>query len=631
MPAIHFIIDVKYYEEEQAYLRLRLRLEEKRFQSWGEHAGLMVLEGEDGRQKIEQSMVFGKQRPTVQRAMVVDLLDQIQRLFDDFRRYQENKSEFSSPKKVKQDATKEAGELDPKTKAWMDRAFRKLPAATQKGWERMKWAAWDAGEFEKLIKKFKSLNDSMGDLLDSKIQQQIANTTQDTYRIVVQMATSFGQLERFVKATEKFSNQNPELIRYQQLARFKAFHRYIDKEVDVDENTLKTFTGASKNIDEEKLLKSQDWIRLHGSNKLDTLERCPMHKSASKFERSMATYREDGTSPSKEVWIEWRSYKVSATRDEEPPQQEVIDSVQRLARLLNHKENPTEFRVPHCLGYFNNGANSRFGFIFEGPPAMASLPKTLLELILDTEAKKTKKPSMTDRMHLGKALTSSLLYLHTADWLHKSLRSDNVIFLKKGLNGYLDLRQPTLSGFNVARPIDNSNATTAAADDIDARMYRHPSSLDNTADNDPRKRYCKTFDIYSLGVVLIEIAMWRPIGELLVEWDKENFPLIHPNFNSYDESKKKKTAREDIWDKGYAAHRAPQQRKIRDKLLREATLTAVEAELGEVYREVVKCCLTGKMELELKEDDDESQAIVGAKLGEAYYKKVVTMLEEIKV
>lgn len=38
-------------------------------------------------------------------------------------------------------------------------------------------------------------------------------------------------------------------------------------------------------------------------------------------------------------------------------------------------------------------------------------------------------------------------------------------------------------------------------------LHRHPSSLHSPSC--PRKQYCKSFDLYSLGLILLEIGLWK--------------------------------------------------------------------------------------------------------------------------
>jgi hypothetical protein len=104
-----------------------------------------------------------------------------------------------------------------------------------------------------------------------------------------------------------------------------------------------------------------------------------------------------------------------------------------------------------------DGLDARIGFVFEKPSVEGvspdSRPVSLFEL-LDSSA----KPRVTDRIRLAHAVANCLLYLHSVNWLHKGLRSQNVVFFpinvkEKGKpSTKIDYSKPYLSGFDFARP-----------------------------------------------------------------------------------------------------------------------------------------------------------------------------------
>ena len=107
------------------------------------------------------------------------------------------------------------------------------------------------------------------------------------------------------------------------------------------------------------------------------------------------------------------------------------------------------------------------------------------------------------------------MYLHSVNWLHKGLRSDNILFFnvmsqsdRESIN--LDYGSPTLSGFDYARP-DLPEATSEPfTHNIEHDLYRHPRMLGHAS-----SRSRKSDDIYSLGVMLVEIAYWQQIEDIM--------------------------------------------------------------------------------------------------------------------
>lgn len=55
-------------------------------------------------------------------------------------------------------------------------------------------------EFKGLVRRFSGLNDAISDLLDSRLQRDIARATQGIYRELLQMATQQDQLRRIIDA-----------------------------------------------------------------------------------------------------------------------------------------------------------------------------------------------------------------------------------------------------------------------------------------------------------------------------------------------------------------------------------------------------------------------------------------------
>lgn len=105
-----------------------------------------------------------------------------------------------------------------------------------------------------------------------------------------------------------------------------------------------------------------------------------------------------------------------------------------------------------------------------------------------------------------------------ASWVHKSIRSDVVAFMAVGREtsepdagaparespaGRFDLGKPYLFGFEYARAGDGTTHSLAN------NLYRHPDRWGR-----PTARFEKSHDMYALGVVLLEIALWKDVGVL---------------------------------------------------------------------------------------------------------------------
>ena len=144
--------------------------------------------------------------------------------------------------------------------------------------------------------------------------------------------------------------------------------------------------------------------------------------------------------------------------------------------------------------------------VYEKPvnvsPKMA--PTSLLSLLKDVEP-----PSLNKRVCLAYELSRCLMYLHSVSWLHKGLRSNNVVFFEPP-NDTHSLTSSTLCGFDYARPDLPDQMAEATPTHPEHDLYRHQNALEQK-----ESRSDRSYNIYSLGIILTEIAHWQPMSEIL--------------------------------------------------------------------------------------------------------------------
>jgi serine/threonine protein kinase len=243
-----------------------------------------------------------------------------------------------------------------------------------------------------------------------------------------------------------------------------------------------------------------------------------------------------------EVLIEWRRNEDDVSPDM------MLKRMYDIAQLLDQAiRKPRHFCLLDCVGFFTNG--NKFILVFSIPSYLQnpSMPTTaisqhestplgltmqtpsalpilnhrmeqtkvlsLLDLIL--EPKTTEIGSLTHRFHLARKIAQAITSMHACGWMHKGVKSKNTIFL--GTQGFMQatlrgissegspniMESPYLSGFSYARP-DENRAFSDAKDN--ENLYLHPQYLQHK-----QNRYRMSYDLYSLGLVLFEIARWAPI------------------------------------------------------------------------------------------------------------------------
>ena len=298
-------------------------------------------------------------------------------------------------------------------------------------------------------------------------------------------------------------------------------------------------------------------------------------RAIGKWEDIDEAERTEGTYDNRSVWIEWKMPEPSVGHVNGTDKL-VHERITTLAALLREMNKIVKFRAPECLGYFEDEDNGRYGFVFAKPEHVASneSPTTLRSLLSE------EMPPLADRVTLMRLLSETIERFHAVGWLHKGMRSANVLFFKDPSTGVVNIADPYISGFEYSRPETRDDMTQRPSDDPAADIYRHPA----TQSGHHKGGFLKTFDLYSLGVVLLEIAYWQPIEEIL---GIEHISRAKPKHI-------------------YGARR---------NLLEDAKYSKhVRGHLGVAAESVIWSCLKGPEGFDLPPDRDEKDYHIGAYL-----------------
>jgi len=509
----------------------------------------------------------------------------------------------------------------------MRKLLRSLEVA-QRLPKRLRWAMWDQDKFKGLVGRLKELNDSLVDLVDNSIKMQVFQMTTETNINLLGLYNKVDDLRQLFMAlmqekdsggalslhSSQHNSQGRSTSQYREgndtellgLTRFKALNQAIEQ------GTLDTSIAKELDLQQpSEQMKSSELdrtdIQLKDANPggLNSLEGL----------RCEALYH------GQRVWIEWKEYRP-IDHNSTQPDPNILLRVQKLAALLRRDIKPSAFRALHCLGYFidkKQNAHSRqeqqgglggfshnsiedaeycdqqislFGFVFAKPSGVdpTTVPVDLFELLNGPS-----KPSLTERIALAKAIANCVRYLHSVNWLHKGLRSHNVIFFPNKMNE-VDYNMPYLTGFDYARPARGGEMTEPPPANPEYDIYKHPHAHPSAS----REGYKKSFDIYSLGIILAELAEWRSIDNIL--------GIVDPS-----------------------STRSLVSLRIRRRLLTESVfMEGVAAGAGSLFAMSVRCCLEGGKALGIEDREDEINETVGTKLGKGFYEKVVRRLEKIR-
>lgn len=276
-----------------------------------------------------------------------------------------------------------------------------------------------------------------------------------------------------------------------------------------------------------------------------------------------------------DVLIEWVDY------DREEIEERVVHvrRMDDLARMMHSaSECHPDLHSIDCLGYTDDAANNRYGLVYKAPESSHSTLKTLIS------SPDLKTPDLDDRIRLAQTLAVAVWSLHSLDWLHKSICSSNIVFFPSafstsGLSPTAsaalvpDISLPYLSGFGASRPELDTALSVVPRNPSIEDLHRHPASLRG-------RPHIKPFDIYSFGLVLLEIGLWKVL-------------------QTY-----------------YKAHYTAE--RWRDKVVLAVLVPGLGSKVGKRYREVVEMCL--------RVDEEMSSSEAGELMEE-----VVNKLESIRV
>ncbi|KAF4627650.1 hypothetical protein G7Y89_g10508 [Cudoniella acicularis] len=602
MGAVHvmdLMLKAKNLSPEYQYLNLRLQLERQRLWNWSDVSGLpSYLEGKED--ALDSSL------NGLNRHFILEVVLQVQTLVTEFVKVKGRYEHFSPGNTFEIDAPS-TGDSDileqfPGPKSRVKTLLRGIEI-TQQLPKRLRWAMWDQDKFKGLLDRLKELNDCLIDLVDNSVRSQIMTMTKETNINLLGLCNKVDDLSHLIQALTQpdgppvYSTLESRLRLNYSLPRK---HTAEENEMNKDLLQLTRFKSLLQTTENGALSKEQ--MRTLELNRMEIKILGPQPSGIS-FSPSEGT-RTEALYHGQNVWVEWKQYRPfdhQSTR----PDARILSRVQKLAALLGKDPKPASFRVPHCLGYFDQTVHDveahdesnedleqslYFGYVFTKPHGVHALttPVTLFDLLQEHS-----KPPLADRIALSQAISNCVYNLHSVNWLHKGLRSQNIIFFPSSKSGLIDYAKPYLTGFEYARPASVGEMTENLPGNPEFDIYRHPDILASATN----EGYKHSYDIYSFGIILLEIAVWNRVADIM------------------DPAKQRRIVLS----------------KVRSRLLdEEHYLYEVSASTGSLFCGAVRCCLGGGLLLGLGDGEDEIDEVTSAKINRGFYEKVVKRLEDIR-
>jgi len=196
---------------------------------------------------------------------------------------------------------------------------------------------------------------------------------------------------------------------------------------------------------------------------------------------------------------------------------------------------PERFRVLKAVNAatVSQGCDRRWGILYELPPGFDPSKHTVVSLrellfsrppdcicscqpcgectLRQNHKSPSPMPPLGRRFRLATILIKAFRLFQTSHWLHQSICSDSIIFIHNNPPPAATptIDQPWIVGFDFARNIkDGSDRRKDKPKSMD---YQHPLRHNVGADGLQLWGFRAEFDIYAIGRLLLEIALWEVV------------------------------------------------------------------------------------------------------------------------
>ena len=169
------------------------------------------------------------------------------------------------------------------------------------------------------------------------------------------------------------------------------------------------------------------------------------------------------------------------------------------------------------LGFTVDSSDPRCGMVYELPPALGyqSLQrhKTLASAITATYNQESTQPALEDRFRLAYNIVLSVLGYFSNGDSHRYLNTSNILLIGKDSQGRPTpasmLTKPDVRSPYLLQSCQDFTTKVKTDEPFTTTIYRHP-----THDVSQSESVVPACDIYSLGLILLEIGFWIPLSKL---------------------------------------------------------------------------------------------------------------------